>query len=134
MPSSETDPTTQNKRWILYAVLVAIAAWLALSGIVRLAVNTLTKVLFFTALFLAVSSTLMPAVAYLNTRFGQAGHARFHRVRSIRQSIYAGLFVVAIAWLQMLRVLNLTITLILVGVFVLIETFLITRELPPKRP
>ena len=133
MSRPESDSTTENKWWSAYAVIIAVVAWLALWGITHLPVNNLTKVLFFVALFFAVASTLMPAIAYLNARFGRASSPRIYRLRFIRQSGQIGLFVVAVAWLQMLRVLNLMIVLVLIGVFVLIETFLIAQDMPANK-
>ncbi len=114
---------------MLYALFVAIVAWSALWGVIQLPVSSLAQVLFFAALFCAITSTLMPAIAYLNARFSSVP-PRVHRFRFIRQSSQIGLMVVIIAWLQMLRVLDWTLALIVVGVFALIETFLITRESP----
>ncbi len=123
-----------NKRWIVYAVLAATLSWLALWGIIHVPVSGATKVFFLIALFFAVTSTLMPAIAYLNARFGGAVPARVYRLRFVRQSGQIGLFVTVVAWLQMQRVLDLTITLILIGVFALVETFLITRDTPSGPP
>ena len=87
---------------------------------------------FFGLLFLAIVSTFMPAIAYLNARFGRFSNARIYQLRFVRQSIQIGTFVVVVAWLQMQRALTLTITLILIGVLVLSEMFFITREPPVK--
>lgn len=127
--SSRPELPTDNKRWMLYALFVAVVAWSALWGVIQLPVSGLTQVFFFVALFFAIASTLMPAIAYLNARFGSVS-PRIHRFRFIRQSGQIGLMVVIIAWLQMMRVLDWTLALIVVGVFALIETFLITRESP----
>ena len=133
MPPAKPDLTKQHRRWILGAVLVALLAWLAFWGIVHLPVNGLTKILFFLALFAAVGSTLLPAIAYLNARFFTFADWPTFRMRFLRQSISAGLLMVIVAWLQTRRVLNVTVALILIGVFILIETFLITREAPPPQ-
>ena len=133
MSSKKVDSITKDKRWIWYVVFVAIVAWLALWGVIHLAVNSVTKLLFFVLLFFAVASTFMPAIAYLNARFGRFSTVRVYRVRFVRHSLQVGLFVIIIAWLQMQRVLNLTIALILIGVFVLTEMFLVTREPPVKK-
>ncbi|MBN1935951.1 MAG: hypothetical protein JW934_14870 [Anaerolineae bacterium] len=127
--ASKPDPQTENKRWVLYALFVAVIAWLALWSVTQLPVGGLTKVLFFVALFFAITGTLMPAIAYLNARFGSASPGMY-RFRFIRQSGQIGFMAVIIAWLQMLRVLDWTLALIVIGVFALIETFLITRESP----
>jgi hypothetical protein len=132
MSSKKVDSITNDRRWIWYVVFVAIVAWLAMWGVIQLAVNSTTKFLFFVLLFVALTSTFMPAVAYLNARFGRFCSVQVFRVRFVRQSIQMGLFVVVVAWLQMRRVLTLSIALILIGVLVLTEMFFITREPPVK--
>jgi hypothetical protein len=129
---AQTKSTVDRKRWTLYAVLVALLSWTALWGLVHLPINPVTRALFFVLLFTSVASTVLPAVAYLNARFGRCANVRVERVRFVRQSIWAGLLVGVAAWLQMRRALSLTLGVILVAVFVLTETFLITREAPSK--
>jgi hypothetical protein len=126
------DPSDSSKHWMLYVALVAVLAWAGFVSVIMLPPNELTKPAFFALLFASVGSTLMPAVAYLNARFGRFSSERIYRVRFVRQSILAGAFVVVVAWLQMRRVLSPTLGLILLAVFGLTETFLITRESPPK--
>ncbi|MBN1640257.1 MAG: hypothetical protein JXA09_03400 [Anaerolineae bacterium] len=117
-----------------YALTVALIAWLAwLVVVVQLPVNPFTVVLFYAALFVAVGATLMPAVAYLNVRFGRFESRRVFQLRFLRQSILGGLFVVILTWMQMGRMLTTMLALILLSVFVLTETFLITREMPKER-
>ena len=108
------------------------AAWVGLWGLLQLSVNAVTKSLFFVLLFLAIASTTLPPLAYLNARFGKFRTSQAYRVRFLRQSIWFGLLVTGLAWLQMQRALSTTLAVILMAVFVLIETFLITRELPAK--
>jgi hypothetical protein len=48
--------------------------------------------------------------------------------RLIRHAIEAGTLVVSLAYLQLLKALDWTIGLVLVGVFVLMETFFLTRS------
>jgi hypothetical protein len=101
--------------------------------VVHLPLNGVTMALFFLALLGAVASTLMPAVAYLNARFGRFSTPRAYRARFVRQSLEIGLFVVVIGWLRTRRVLDWTVASILLSVFILIETFMITREVPPAK-
>ncbi len=132
---SNLNWTSEYRRWITYAVLTALVCWAILWGVVWLPVNRFTLGVFFVALAGAISGTLMPAAAYLNVRFATGRSARVYRHRAIRQSLQAGVFVSIAAWLQMLRVLDMTIVLILVGVLVLLETFWLTRDQqPPPGP
>jgi hypothetical protein len=126
------SPDEENKRWMLYAVFVTLLAWTGWWSIIQLPINDLTKTLFFVFLFVAIGSTLMPALAYLNARFGHFHDKRVYRLRFVRQSIFGGVFAIVLAWLQMRRVLSSTLALILMAVFVLVETFLVTRETPPE--
>jgi hypothetical protein len=126
------DASKTSRRWMLYVALVALISWAGLWSAVQLPINDLTKTLFFALLFVSVASSMMPAVAYLNARFGRFHSQRVYYARFVRQSVLAGALVVVIAWLQMRRVLSLTLAWILLAVFVLTETFLITREMPPE--
>lgn len=128
------NPDGENKRWMLYAIFVTLLAWTGWWSIIQLPINDLTKTLFFVFLFVAIGSTLMPALAYLNARFGRFHDKRVYRLRFVRQSIFGGVFAIVLSWLQMRRVLSSTLALILMAVFVLVETFLVTRETPPKEP
>lgn len=115
---------------MLYAVLIALLAWVGWWSIVQLPPNSVTLVLFFVLLFVAVGATLMPAIAYLNARFGRFRAKRVYVVRFVRQTLMVSGFVVIVAWLQLRDVLSPTLALIVMAVFVLTETFLVTRENP----
>jgi hypothetical protein len=130
--ASKFDPGKTSKRWMLYAVLVALLSWAGWWSVIQLPPNDLTKSLFFVLLFIALGSTLMPAVAYLNARFGRFHDRHVYVIRFVRQSLLTGGFVVVVAWLQMQRVLSPTLALIVLAVFMLTETFLVTRETPPE--
>ena len=99
-------------------------------SVIQLPISSTTKMLFFGLLFAAVTTTMMPVVAYLNARFGRFRDARLYRVRFVRQSIWIGLFASVVAWLQARRMLEVTVGVILLAVLVLIEAFMITRENP----
>jgi len=125
------DPAADNKRWTLYVVLAMIASWIGLWGVVsQLDDNGSTRTIFYVLMFVAITSTTMPALAYLNARFGKIRQKGVYRMRFIRQSVWVGICVVLIAWLQSRRVLSLLLGFILIAVFMLVETFLITRESP----
>jgi hypothetical protein len=110
---------------IIVSMLLAVVGWW---GIYELTSRTLPgesgALSFFLALlFLAVTGTVAPAVAYLNRRLAPGPTAR-DPWRFLRHSAWASLCVVAYAWLQVHRALNmgyaLVIPLILVAVEVLI--------------
>jgi hypothetical protein len=125
------DPIVERRGWVLYAILIAIIAWVGLwSVVMQLPVNSTSKVLFFVLLFVSITCTVMPPAAYLNARFGRPRNRRTYRMRFARQSVWCGLFVVLAAWLRMepRRLLSTTLIVILMAVFILIETFLVMRE------
>jgi hypothetical protein len=131
---TESDPGKANRRWMPYVLLGALVSWAGWWAVIQLPINAVTKTAFLALLFVAVALTLVPAVAYLNARFGHLLDERVYRIRFVRQSLLGAAFVVVAAWLQMQRVLSVTLALILMAVFVLTETFLITREAPPQEP
>ena len=125
------DPIAERRGWVLYAISIAIIAWVGLwSVVMQLPVNNTSKGLFFVLLFVSITCTVMPPAAYLNARFGRPRNRRTYRMRFARQSVWFGLFVVLAAWLRMepRRMLSTTLIVILMAVFLLIETFLVMRE------
>ncbi|MGQ9626482.1 MAG: hypothetical protein ACUVV0_06205 [Anaerolineae bacterium] len=108
--------------------LLAVLGWL---GLVYLVDNTspdaYTIPLFFILLFFALTTTFLPAASYLNHRFRRA-EERPGRWRILRQSGWGALFFVLCTWLQLIRVLNWMVAVLLAGVFILIEAFILIRE------
>jgi hypothetical protein len=134
MPSvKQFDPAKSDKRWMWYVFLFAVLSWLGLWTLVQLPVTGPTRVLFFVLLLTGITSTTMPPIAYLNARFGRFRNQRTFRARFIRQSIWLGLLIVVLGWLQMRRILSTTLAMILTAVFALIETFILTREHPQSK-
>ena len=106
---------------ILYTGLAAaIIGWLGLAYVILMTDPELgPRWLFFFLLFLALSGTAMPGVAYLNRRFASdppAGEAVI-----IRQSGWIGIYGAAIAWLQLGRMLSLVLALVIALALVLFE-------------
>jgi hypothetical protein len=130
--TKKSNSVDRDRQWVTYAVLVATLTWAGLWGVTRFPVTDAAQVVFFALLFVAIASTVMPAVAYLNARFGKVNSQRTYRARFVRQSIWLGIFVVIVGWLQTRRMLTVTLALILMAVLALTETFLITREVPPR--
>jgi hypothetical protein len=131
VPSSKQfDPAKSDKRWMVYVILIAILSWLGLWGLVQLPVTGPTRVILFVLLLTGITSTAMPPISYLNARFGRCRDQGTFRARFVRQSIWLGLLIVMLAWLQMRRILTTTLAMILTAVFCLIETFILTRERP----
>lgn len=124
----------QQKWWILASIAIAILSFLSLYYIItQLWPNPNTifaapQLLFLTFTFLGLSAVTVPFTAYLNHRFAKSGWFERDKGRLLRQGGWFGLFGVLIAYLQLIRALTWTIAIVLAGVFVLIETFFLTRE------
>lgn len=84
---------------------------------------------FFALLFLALTGTLAPVIAYLNRRFAPDVYEH-HPWRALRQSVWAGFCATSWAWLQMQREFNPAFALIIALIFVAIE-FLIVKLRSP---
>ncbi len=84
--------------------------------------------LLLTSLFFLVSSLTVPCAILLNNRFAENDWLKHDPGRLLRQSGWGGLMAVIIAYLQLIRAMNWAIAFVLLAVFVLIETFILTRE------
>jgi len=80
--------------------------------------------LFFALLFLALTATLAPPVAYLNQRFAPQAYKR-DPWRVLRYSAWTALCLASWAWLQMQRAFNLAFALIIAMIFVAIEVLIV---------
>jgi hypothetical protein len=85
------------------------------------------QLFLFTLLFLSLGSTTIPITAYFNHRFAKPGWLERDKTRLLRQGAWVGLLGILLTYLQLIRALNWTIAVVLMGVFILIETFFLTR-------
>jgi hypothetical protein len=124
----------QLRWWILLSSLLAIFSYCSLYYIyTRIPPNPHVilagpQLLFLTFIFLALVASAVPVSAYMNYRFANPDWLKRDKPRLAREGIWFGLFGVLLAYLQLIRALNWTIALVLVCVFILIETFFLTRE------
>lgn len=131
-PSRPSGVAPDQAGLIVAAMVMAVTGWVGLWLLISTTLPTaFPRWLFFVFLYLAVTGTVLPFVRFLNARFARSGPATGV---VLRQSIWAGLFVVACAWLQIPRVLNPVIALILALSLVVIEWFLHLREGGPAEP
>lgn len=79
---------------------------------------------FFALLFVALTATLAPAIAYLNRRFALQAVER-DPWRFLRHSAWAALCLTSWAWLQTMRAFNLAFALIIALIFVAIEVLIV---------
>jgi len=127
--SSTHDVSPEQAALIVTALLMAVTGWVGLWMLITTTLPTaFPRWMFFVFLYLAVTGTALPFVRYLNARFTRADDGSPAMGVVLRQSIWVGLFVVACAWLQIPRVLNPVIALILALSLVVIEWFLHLRE------
>jgi hypothetical protein len=82
--------------------------------------------LFFILLYMAVTGTVLPFVWYLNRLFG--GNRLVMGGTILREGIWFGLFAITLAWLQLIRNLNIILAIIIGAALLAIEIFLRLRE------
>lgn len=114
---------------ILIAALMMTT--IGIAGLVALISTSVPRLgaelwLFFLLLHITMTGMMIPIVRYFNVQLTRRS------VPSgiiVRQSIWISLYLVIVAWLQILRVLSLPIGFFLALVFIVLEGFLRTREL-----
>jgi hypothetical protein len=85
------------------------------------------QLLLLIFLFAGLGAAATPVNAFLNHRFAKPGWAERDKLRLARQGAWVGFWGVLLAYLQLIKALNWTIAIVLAGVFILIEIFLLTR-------
>jgi hypothetical protein len=119
--------------WVLISIFVAVISFSTLYYIIRHfwpnpdTILAQPQLLLFTFLFLGLGATTIPIAAYLNHRFAKPGWLGRDKTRLLRQGAWVGFLGILLAYLQLIRAFNWTIATVLAGVFILIETFFITR-------
>lgn len=115
------------KTFIPTSVILIVIGW---GGLIYLFQNSLPTVgprwLFFFLAVLALTGTVLPAVALLNRRFPSPPPATIGVI--LRQSLWAGIYFPTLAWLQIGRTLTPTLALLLALGLILIEILLRMRE------
>ena len=114
--------------WGFLAAIVAITGALGLQFVfTQLQPTAAAKGLMFALLFITFAAVTIPPSAYFNHRFGAKNWRRRDPYRLLRHGFEAGLLVVLLAYLQLIRALDWTIAAVLAGVFIFMETFYLTR-------
>lgn len=123
----EMNQSPSVRSVLLAAILLGVIGWL---GIIAVLLLTLPFVgprwLFFFMSVLAVTGTVLPAVAFLNRRFPSTPTPTPGVI--VRQAIWVGIYFPTLAWLQIGRVLTPALALLLAVGLVLIEWLLRLRE------
>jgi hypothetical protein len=130
----ENTPKTPNfLSFLPAAILLALIGWGGLVAVVFYTLPTLgPRWLFFFLGVLALSGTVMPMVYFFNRRFPSHPPADGNVI--LRQAIWVGIYGSALTWLQLGRMLSLTIAAILAGALILIEGLLRMREISQWKP
>ena len=113
---------------ILISVLVAMAAWVGLAGLVRQFQPTPTLLAAALALVaIAVSGTTMPFWYLLQRRLAPKRSPKTLVGVALREGVWTGLFAAALLFLRVNDLLNGVLVLVVVVVLFLLETFLQQR-------
>ncbi len=109
-----------------YLLLTFALTFLGWGGLFLIITTTVPELmprwLFFFLSVLALTGPSLPIVYYLNKRF--PSDPPVEGMVILRQALWVGVFGGTLAWLQLGRVLNPGLALILAGVFILIEFLL----------
>lgn len=134
--ASETTSTPPDHLGLLIAAFVMMAvSWF---GLFQLITTSLPRIggelwLGFVLLQIAITSTALPVIRYLNVRFTPLEREVPPGGVIVRQSTWVGLFVVTCVWLQIPRALNIPLMMLIALIFIVVEVFLRTRELAEER-
>jgi hypothetical protein len=122
---SSTSPRVAN--FIPASIFLFIIGW---GGLITLVLTTLPTVgprwLFFFLSVLAVTGTALPITAFLNRRFPSTPPPTY--VVVVRQALWFAIYVSTLIWLQMGRVLNPALAILLAIGLGLIEFLLRLSE------
>jgi hypothetical protein len=109
--------------YLLLTIVLTLTGWGGLLLIITTTVPELMpRWLFFFLGVPALTGPALPIVFYLNKRF--PSDPPVEGMVILRQALWIGVFGGTVAWLQLGRVLNPGLALILAGVFILIEFLL----------
>ena len=121
------------KAYLPAAVLLTLLGWIGFLAVIDFTEPSGgTRWLFFFFAVLALTGTVLPGVAFLNRRFPSTPPAPPMAV--VRQAVWAGIYLPTIIWLQIGRVLTLSLALLLALGLLLIEGLLRVRERSQWKP
>jgi len=121
------------RKFLPAAIILSLVGWGGLIYLVFFTVPTVgPRWLFFFLCVLALTGTVLPAVAFLNLRFPSKPPPTSSVV--LRQAIWVGIYLPTLPWLQIGRVLSPALVFLLALGFVLIEWLLRLREKSQWKP
>lgn len=110
--------------WLLTTAL----GWL---GLIYLIYSThpegVNRWLFFVLFFGSVTAASLGPAYYLNLRFARESPHQVRLMRALREGALVGLYLTLCAWLEMIRALNWANALVILGILVLLESFLLIK-------
>ena len=119
----ENKPSYTFKDFLPAILILSLGGWGGLALLILLAVPTIgPRWLFFFLSVLALTGTSLPIIYYFNKRF--PSEPPVDKGAILRQAIWIGIYGSAVAWLQMGRVLNTGLAVIMASAFILIELLL----------
>lgn len=128
---SQSSPSISS--FLASAIILSIIGWGGLFTLLNYTLPTVgPRWLFFFLGVLALTGTSLPAVAFLNRRF-PSNPPVTHGV-ILRQAIWFGVYAPTLTWMQISRVLNPSLALLLALGLVLIEWLLRLRERSQFKP
>ncbi|MEI7989693.1 MAG: hypothetical protein WCI88_11710, partial [Chloroflexota bacterium] len=103
MENTQSSPAVREV--LPAAFILAMGGWIGLFWLVDAARPTIgPRWLFFFLSVLAICGTALPFVAYVNGRINTKPAAKMSTI--VRQSLWISVFLSALGWLQMARILN----------------------------
>ncbi|HSF79807.1 MAG TPA: hypothetical protein VLA49_01150 [Anaerolineales bacterium] len=131
--SKDTDHSPSVRSVLPAAIFLGVTGWLGLAAVLLLTLPMVgPRWLFFFTCVLAITGSTLPVVAFLNRRFPSTPTPTAGVI--VRQTIWVGIYFPTLAWLQIGRVLNLALALLLAVGLILIEWLLRLREKSQWKP
>ncbi len=122
-----SNPSPRVANFLPASILLFFLGW---GGLVALIISTLPTVgprwLFFFLCVIAVTGTMLPVTAFLNRRFPSTPPPT--NMVIVRQALWFAVYIATLAWLQMGRVLNPALVILLAVGLGLIEFLLRLSE------
>ncbi len=114
--------------WGFLGTMVAITGAVGLQFVLtQLYPSALTQILLLVLVFITFAAVTIPVAGYANHRFALKTWRQKDPARLLRQGGEAGLTAGLMAYLQLVHVLDWTIAAVLIGFFVLMETYFLAR-------
>ncbi|OJX47319.1 MAG: hypothetical protein BGO78_17800 [Chloroflexi bacterium 44-23] len=129
----KTQSYPKLKNILITTAFLAAVGWLGLYFLFQYTTPLLgPRWLFFFLFMVALSGTSLPIVYFFNLRFISSPPA--NAIVLIRQAIWVGLFFDLLAWLQLGRILNPVLALILAIGILVVENLIRMAEISRWRP